>query len=299
MDDPAQCPDFYRDASAAEAIANTRAFIAYVRALPGNQDQRVMPVITPRFIPACTDALLKGLGALAAETRCHIQTHCSESDWEHDFVQHRCGMSDTRALDQFGLLTRHSLLAHGNFLSHDDMAHIAGIGAGIAHCPLSNIYFSDAIFPLAQALALSVNVGLGTDISGGPSPSILDNARQALHSARLLESGVDPKVPRASRRNEGTRITHLDAFWLATAGGGIALDLPIGLLQPGYHFDALVIDIRAQSAQLSLTGAETASELTQKLIYGATRAHIAETWVGGRRVGGVRCRGDTALEPKP
>ena len=80
MDHPEQCPDFYRDASAESAEANTRAFIDHVRALPGNEG-RVLPVITPRFIPSCTDDLLHRLGALARESGCHVQTHCSESDW--------------------------------------------------------------------------------------------------------------------------------------------------------------------------------------------------------------------------
>jgi guanine deaminase len=35
MDDPAACPEYYRDASAAAAVADTRDLIAFVRALPG------------------------------------------------------------------------------------------------------------------------------------------------------------------------------------------------------------------------------------------------------------------------
>ena len=235
MDDPDQCPDFYRDVSAPQAVFETRAFVDYVRQMTGNESGRILPVITPRFIPACSDALLRDLGALAQEMDCHIQTHCSESDWEHAFVQNRCGVSDTRALDQFGLLSRKTILAHGNFLSDDDLTHIRARGAGIAHCPLSNIYFSDAIFPLRKALAMNVHVGLGTDISGGPSPSILDNARQAIHASRLLESGVDPSRPREGRGIPGTRVNHIQALWVATARGGIALDLPIGQFAPGFQ----------------------------------------------------------------
>ena len=105
MDHEDQCPPFYRDQSAAIATAETRSFIAYVQALPGNAG-RILPVITPRFIPACTDELLRNLGSLAVEIGCHVQTHCSESDWEHRFVIDRCGVSDTQALEGFGLLSR-------------------------------------------------------------------------------------------------------------------------------------------------------------------------------------------------
>src|SRR6202795_3471757 len=62
MDDPVQCPAYYRDASAAGAEADTREFIAYVKSMPGNATALVRPVITPRFIPSCSDELLRKVG---------------------------------------------------------------------------------------------------------------------------------------------------------------------------------------------------------------------------------------------
>ena len=294
MDDADQCPDFYRDVSAHQALTETRQFIGQVRGLPGNAGlttpsgvrvpARVQPVITPRFIPSCTDELLYGLGALAQELHCHVQTHCSESDWEHDHVRTRCGISDTRALERYGLLSRHTILAHGNFVDYDDTVALRDHGSGIAHCPLSNVFFSDAVLPVRHLLARGVNVGLGTDISGGASPSIFENARQAVIASRYLEAGVDPELPRAERRREGARIDALTAFWLATAGGGIALDLPVGILAPGYQFDAMVVDPAAAGSNLHIDGGDGAAEIVQKIIYHAGRANIREVWVAGRRV---------------
>ena len=196
MDDPKQCPAFYRDASAAAAEADTRAFMAYVRELTGNHGGLVLPVITPRFIPSCSDELLYALGRLVQESGCRVQTHASESDWEHAYVLQRCGMSDTAALQRFGLLTRHTVLAHGNLLSDADVRMIVASGAAVAHCPLSNVYFSDAVFPLRRMLQHGVHVGLGTDIAGGASPSLLENARHAIIASRTLESGVDGRIER-------------------------------------------------------------------------------------------------------
>jgi guanine deaminase len=281
MDHPDQCPSFYRDASAASAEADTRAFIEYVQAMPGNAGL-ISPVITPRFIPSCTDELLQRLGALARETGCRVQTHCSESDWEHGFVLERCGVTDAAALEKFGLLSRRTILAHGNFIGDDDIARIVKAGAGIAHCPLSNVYFSDAVFPLRRMLERGVHVGLGTDIAGGASPSILENARQAVNASRVLESGVDPGQNREQRRCESSRIDALTAFWLATAAGGIALDLPIGVFQAGYQFDAIVIDANTPGSNLQLDRGDTAEEILQKIIYSAARTNISEVWVTGR-----------------
>lgn len=284
MDDPSQCPAYYRDASAEIAEAETRAFIAYVQSMPGNQTGLIKPVITPRFIPSCSDELLRRLGALAQETGCHVQTHCSESDWEHQFVLNRCGITDTAALERFGLLSRRTILAHGNFVGDDDVALIAKYGAGIAHCPLSNVYFSDAVFPLRRILRKGVHVGLGSDIAGGGSPSILDNARYAVMASRMLESGVDPALPRLERRVADSSIDALTAFWLATAGGGIALELGVGVFREGFQFDAMLIDAGVPNSNLRLDRADTPEQILQKIIYQAGRANIRDVWVANRRV---------------
>jgi guanine deaminase len=293
MDDPDQCPAYYRDRDAGIAEAETRGFIGYVQSMAGNESGLVLPVITPRFIPSCTDELLRGLGRLARETGCHVQTHCSESDWAHEFVLTRYGVTDTTALDRFGLLSRRTLLAHGNFIDGPDVATILQAGAGIAHCPLSNVYFSDAVFPVRRMLEQGVHVGLGTDISGGASPSILENARHAVIASRTLESGVDPRLSRERRRSPQSRIDAATAFWLATAGGGIALDLRIGLFREGYQFDAVVLDGRTPDSNLRLEDNAAPEEMLQKIVYHATRADIKEVWVANRPVHarGLRRRG--------
>jgi guanine deaminase len=284
MDDVKECPPYYRDASAAQGEADTRAFIAYLQALAGNGSGLIRPVITPRFIPSCSDELLRRLGALAAQTGCHVQTHCSESDWEHGYVLERCGVTDTAALEGFGLLSRRTILAHGNFIGDEDIGRIRRTGAGIAHCPLSNVYFSDAVFPLRRMLDAGVHVGLGTDIAGGASASLLENARHAVIASRLLESGVDGTLDRRRRRQPGARIDALTAFWLATAGGGIALDLPLGVFREGYQLDAIVIDGTAADGNLRLEAQDSAEVVLQKILYGAGRANIRDVWVAGRPV---------------
>ncbi|WP_421761736.1 guanine deaminase [Devosia sp.] len=281
MDDPDACPDYYRDASAAEAVSETRAFIAHVRAMPGND--RVLPVITPRFIPSCTDEALAGLGQLAAECDCHVQTHCSESDWAHGYAIDRFGKTDTAALDGFGLLRRKTILAHSVFLTDADMATVKARGAGVAHCALSNMYFANAVFPLRRALERGLHVGLGTDISGGPGGSMLEACRATAQASRMLEDGVNPDLPAAERGVPHSRIDMLTAFHLATAGGGVALDLPVGLFRPGYQCDAVVIDPGVAQGTVRLFAAK-ATESLEKILYTASRPNLAAVYVSGAQV---------------
>lgn len=281
MDDPAACPDYYRDDSAETAVAETRAVIDHIRNHPENGAGRVLPVITPRFIPSCTDQALAGLGALAQECSCHVQTHCSESDWAHGHVLSRFGVTDAEALDSFGLLTRKSVLAHSNFLTDGDMDRLASRGAAVAHCALSNIYFANSVFPLRHALEKEVHVGLGTDISGGPSPSMFEACRTTVQSSRMLAEGTDPALPAEARGRSGAAIDLVTAFHLATAGGGVALDLPIGVLAPGYRFDVLAVDTSVKAGAIRLFGETDPAAIFEKLVYGATRANIAMVWVDG------------------
>ena len=285
MDNAELCPEFYRDPSPEAAIAETRAFIDYVRAHPGNGDGRVTPVVTPRFIPACTDAALAGLGALARECGCPVQTHASESDWEHGYVLARHGMTDSASLDRFGLIGRGAVLAHAVHLTGADMDLLSARGAGVAHCPASNAYFADAVFPLRAALDKGVHVGLGTDTSGGPSASLFDAARTAILASRVLESGANPGLAREARGGvAGARIDFRTAFHLATAGGSQALDLAVGLFAPGYRFDAIRLDADAEAGGVRLWEADAGEQVLQKIVYGATRANVTGVWVDGRAV---------------
>ena len=285
MDNPDQCPDYYRESSAKAGIAATEAFINGVNALPNNHSGLIQPVVTPRFIPSCTDEMLQGLGSLASQYDCHIQTHCSESDWEHQYVLDRFGKTDTECLADFGLATEKSVYAHANLIGDSDLAIIRETGVGIAHCPLSNIYFANGVFPTRKALNAGINVGLGTDIAGGPSPSVLVNAQMAVSMSRTLESGVDPTLNAANRGVADSRISYKEAFWMATTGGGLALKTDIGIFKPGYYFDAIVVDVDAEDSNVVMwPELDEQEDLLQKILYNANRQNICKVWVNGQTV---------------
>jgi len=288
MDDAAVCPDFYRDPSAGAALEGTEALIKYIQGHPENRAGLVRPVVTPRFAPSCTEPLLRGLGELARRCGCHVQTHCSESDWEEEYVQFRTGRRDAQYLDDCGLMTSRTILAHGVLLSGTDMDLIQARQAGVAHCPLSNVYFSTAVFPLRAALEKGLRVGLGTDIAGGPSVSMLDAIRMTVTASRMLDEGVDPAFPPDRRGRKGARQDWRVAFHLATAGGAAALGLNVGTFEPGKAFDAQLIDLDAPGGSIRLLDDPGSLEaLLEKILYSASRANITEVWVAGRSVSGA------------
>ena len=285
MDDETMNPDFYRDNSTKEAIENTERFINDVQKLSKNVPQGVYPVITPRFVPSCTDNALLELGKLAKKYNCYIQSHCSESDWEHNFVIERFGKRDSEVLDQFGLLTDKSIMAHGNFINSEDADIFKKKKSSVCHCPISNSYFANAVFPVNQLKKQGLNICLGTDISGGFSPSLYDNIKHTVMASRMLNDGVDNKLGANNRGTNNARVSVFEAFYLATTGGGVALKLPLGIFKEGYICDFQVIDINSPNNKLpNFLDNEEDKHLLQKILYLSTSENIREVWVQGKQI---------------
>jgi guanine deaminase len=286
MDDPLGTPAWYRDPSAAAGVEASERSIEEIRAVDGGRGL-VLPVITPRFTPACTDDLLRGLGDLAARTGVLVQTHASESNWAHAQPLERFGITDTAALDGFGLLRPGTVLDHANHVTDADAALVRERGAGIAHCPLSNAYFANAVLPVRRLVADGVRMGLGTDIAGGASPSLLRQVHEAVTVSRLLEDGVDRSLAAGSRGVPGSAIDTTLGFWLATLGGAGVLGAPVGLLAPGRRFDAVLVDTRSRRGSLRVfPELDAPARVFEKVARLAGPPDIAGVWVDGRRVVG-------------
>ena len=284
MDHPDGTPEWYRDRSAEDGVRASARSIEEIAAVDADRGL-VRPIITPRFTPACTDDLLRGLGRLAEATGTLVQTHCSESDWAHGHALDRFGTTDTTALDAFGLLRAGTVLAHANHVTDDDAAQIRDRGAGIAHCPLSNAYFANAVLPVRRLLDRGVGLGLGTDVAGGASPSLLHQAHEAVTVSRLLNDGVDAAKPPPGRGVPGSAIDTTSAFWLATLGGASVLGLPVGLLEPGRRFDAVLVDTTSRRGSLRVwPEVDTPERVFEKVVRLAGPADIVGVWVDGRRV---------------
>jgi guanine deaminase len=202
----------------------TRRFIAAAADLPGGL---VQGVATPRFIPACADAALAGLGRLAAETGAAVQTHCSESDLRHAPFRARTGRSDAEALDGFGMPGPRTMPAHAPFPSDGDMDLLAARGAAVAHCPLSNAYFAGAVFPLRAAMARGVRVAAGGGAALGLPVGVFAPGMRFDALTLRLPAGPAPdaadgdarlaRLPHGAQRADVAAV-HVDGRLRATGG---------------------------------------------------------------------------------
>jgi len=168
-----------------------------------------------------------------------IQSHLAEAKDQVEWVRAERGMEDIDVFDTNKLLTAQTIQAHCTFLSGSQLSLLSSRGTSIAHCPLSNAYFSATPFPLREALIENVKVGLGTDVAGGYSLDIMNAMRQAVIVSRMREGR---RVMEGTTKDCKLSINWQEALFLATRGGATALGLQ-GIFGVGLPFDAQEIQI--------------------------------------------------------
>jgi guanine deaminase len=251
-------PDFYCETTS-ESLSETKRFVETMLAKPDAAlAPRPMPVITPRFVPTCTSELMTGLAAIAAKHDLLIQSHVSENQGEIEWVKalHPDESSYTGVYDSMGLLTAKTILAHGVYLGADERKLMAAKRSVVAHCPLSNLQLRSGMCDVRRLLNDGVPVALGTDVSGGASPSMLSAIREACKVSNMVSVTGDGSRP----------LSYAEAFHLATVGGAKALSTPglTGNFTLGADFDAVVVDPDATGTAIDLYDDEGALDAFQK-----------------------------------
>jgi guanine deaminase len=285
MDSEAMSPTYYRDSSAEASIAATRESIDFIRQLDPKA-ALIHPIITPRFAPSCTPSCLQQLGALHRETGANIQTHISENKPEIALVKELFPESKSYAdvYDAAGLLTPKTILAHAVHLTDDEKALIKLRDAKISHCPASNTALTSGCAPVRELLDAGLTVGLGTDVSGGFSPSILEECRQAIWVSRFVAMG----------NGDEAKLSMEEVLYLATRGGAkvVGLEDKIGGFEVGMEWDAQLVRLgTVQQSVKSLTegpvdvfGWESWEDKVNKWVYNGDDRNTVAVWVKGRLV---------------
>ncbi|KAM7018953.1 guanine deaminase isoform 1-T2 [Tautogolabrus adspersus] len=250
----------------------------FIAELLNKKYPRVKPVVTPRFALSCTDALLGQLGAIAKNNNLHIQSHISENVEEVKLVKDMFPESEsyTHVYHKYNLLTDKTVMAHGCYLTDEELSLFRETGASLSHCPNSNISLCSGVLNVRNVLKHKVKLGLGTDVAGGYSASMLDAVRRALDSSKVLTI-QDP---------EHETLTFEEVFRLATLGGSQALSMDdqTGNFEVGKDFDALRVNVAAPDGPIDLIQCDGTKILLEKFLNLGDDRNIAEVFVAGRKV---------------
>lgn len=260
-------PDTLRETTE-ESLSETRRWLE-----ESGDFHLVRPILTPRFTPSCTDALMDGLGALQREFGVAAQSHLSENRSEIQWVSELCpgtrfyGESYARS----GLFGGDcpTVMAHCVWSREEERRLMKDNGVFIAHCPQSNMNVSSGIAPVRTFLREGQRVGLGSDVAGGAHLSIFRAMTDAIQCSKLRWRLVDQDAP---------ALTMAEALYLATKGGG-AFFGQVGSFEPGYEFDAIVMD----DAGLPTTRVCTLAERLERVVYLSDGRPCAK-YAGGKRL---------------
>jgi guanine deaminase len=196
--------------------------------------------ITPRFVPACSDAQLRGAGELAAQyPGVWVQSHVAENRDEIAWVLrlHPHARSYLDVYHRFGLLRERAVYAHCIYLDDTDRALLRDTGAAAAISPTSNLFLGSGFFDYAAAHRTRFLHGLASDVGGGTSFSPFETMKAAYFVGRTA-------VEHGGVQRPGLSLRPSALWWQHTSGAAQALGLGgvVGNLAPGCEADYLVLD---------------------------------------------------------
>jgi guanine deaminase len=255
-----------------------------IEAWHGRDHGRLGYAVTPRFAVSCSAEMLRESAALAAQTGTWWQTHVSEDPGEIQEVARLFpeARDYVDVYDRAGGLGPRAILAHAVHLSADELARLVATDSRVAHCPASNLFLASGVMPLARYLEAGLGVGLGSDVAGGPDPSMFSVMRIGAYAQVALQRLAGETRP---------LLTPLDWLRLGTLDGArvLGLDDQIGSLEPGKQADMIVVDPRMTVAHRGLPYDSTRvapEEVMSRLIFRAHPDKVRGAWVRGRRLEG-------------
>jgi guanine deaminase len=203
-------PDILREESAESASKITEQWI-----LEAERFDNVRQILTPRFIPSCSDELMRELSRLQKKYELPMQSHLSENLGEIAWVQDLCPDSKFYgdAYDQFELFGGEcpTIMAHCVHSGEEEVELMKEKNVFVAHCPQSNTNIASGIAPVRMYLEKDLKMGLGSDVAGGAHLSLMRAMTDAIQCSKLRWRMYDQSLE---------PLKFEEAFYLATKGGG-------------------------------------------------------------------------------
>lgn len=224
---------------------------------------RLRYAFAPRFVPSCSEALLRGVATEARRRGCLIHSHASENPDEVALVRRMVGRENIAWLHHLELTGADVVLAHCIHLDTDEVATLAHTRTRVAHCPSSNLKLASGLCRVPELLAAGVHVSLGAD--GAPCNNRLD----AFTEMRLAALIQGPRLGAGA-------LPAPVVFRMATGAGAQALGLEAGEIAPGRLADFSVLD----------PGLWESGDPQAAMVYALDGRAVVETWIGGAPVAG-------------
>jgi len=267
----ASLPEHVQAALSSPPPLSAEDYFIKVRALHSNYHSPMCRIglgpIGPQW---CTKDLLQEIRRTARELEAPIHIHSLESVLQKIHGLTALGKSHIRFMEDIGFLGPEVVLAHGVWVTEDDIRLIAETGAGVTHQPSSNLRLRSGIAPVFRMLQAGIRVGLGLD---GQGINDNDDFVQEMKLCHLLHRipSLELNSPHLSARQVFKMATETNASLL---GFGPA----IGRLEPGRCADLVLLDFK----KMRYPYTDPAHDPIDVLLHRGSGAHVHTVMVSGR-----------------
>lgn len=230
----------------------------------GAEDGRILVDVAPHAEYTTRPDILCDAAELAAQYDLRMHVHLSETASEHKECVGRHGKTPARLLETVGMLNRPLTVAHGVWLTDDDVACLSQHDVTLAHCAKSNLKLGSGVAPVEKYREMGLAVAIGTDSAA--SNNALDMVDE-MRMAALLAKGIC---------HDAGALPAGDVLYMGTRVGALSQGrTDCGDIAEGYRADLVVMD----TADLGLCPANAP---LSNVLYGAGSRAVYMTVADGR-----------------
>lgn len=225
----------------------------------------ITTMLAPSAAQRVTPELMHCIGNLSAVYDVPIHAHLLETKTQAVTGLEFFGESIIQFAKRHGILTHRTTIAHGVWLTSEDIALIAEAGATIVHNPVSNARLCSGIASILALMEAGINIAIGTD--GMDSFNLFN----VIRTAGLMHSVIDSDYERYPKA--------IDILQWATYGGARSalIHQDVGKIAVGMKADFVLYDLNS----LSFTPRH---QLPIHLVYAEDGRSIRSVFVNGQRI---------------
>ena len=228
----------------------------------------IVVAVSPSGPQRCSDELLIQSMELAERLDVPWHTHLLETRLQEATALRLYGMSMVRHLHNLGLLNRRVSVAHGVWLSQNDMDLFASTGASVIMNPISNLMIGSGVPSILRLRDAGVSIGIGSDGAASTGNQSMFEVMKLIAILGKVQDIDFKRWPSA-----------MDVLEMATIGNAkaLGLDSSVGSLEPKKEAD--IVFLKRNIVQLT-----PMLDVVWQLVYGKVESAVDRVMIAGRMV---------------
>lgn len=202
-----------------------------------NKYKDTNPLITfsvaPHSMYTCSYNYLEKLKKIADKNNLLIHIHSSENLEEMNTIKEKYNMTPIELLNKLGYLNNKLVIAHGTYITDNDILLLKNKNVSISHNPISNLNLGCGVAPIKKLIDNNINVSLGTDGQGSGNNLNMFNH---MGYVDLIQKGFNQNAK---------ALDAYEVIKMATINGAKALNVDniVGSIEIGKKADIIILDM--------------------------------------------------------